>query len=54
MPINAMILCLIAGWGLKIKAEQFISNKFFAKLFDIGLKFVVPLIMLALLIIGLI
>ena len=54
MPINAMILCLVAGWGLKIEGKQFISNKLFAKLFDIGLKFVVPLIMFALLIIGLI
>ena len=53
MPLNALFLCIIAGWFLKIRGEQFISNRFLAKLFDIGLKYVVPLILVSLLYIGL-
>ena len=53
MPYNAFILCLIAGWFLKIKGEMFFKNKFFALFFDIGLKFIAPLVLLSLLIIGL-
>lgn len=53
MPINAFALCLITGWGLKLKGNMFIKNRFLAFLFDIGLKYIVPLIMLALLYIGL-
>lgn len=53
MPLNALFLCIIAGWFLKIRGEQFISNRFSAKLFDIGLKYVVPLILVSLLYIGL-
>ncbi len=53
MPLNALFLCLIAGWFLKIKGEQFIKNKFVSFLFDIGLKFVIPIILALLLYIGL-
>ena len=53
MPLNALFLCLIAGWFLKIKGEHFIQNKFFAFLFDIGLKYVIPVILVALLYVGL-
>ncbi len=53
MPLNALFLCIIAGWFLKIRGEQFISNRFLAKLFDIGLKYIVPLILVSLLYIGL-
>ena len=53
MPLNALFLCLIAGWFLKIKGEHFMQNKFFAFLFDIGLKYVIPVILVALLYVGL-
>lgn len=53
MPLNALFLCLIAGWFLKIRGEHFIQNKFLAKLFDIGLKYIVPIILASLLYIGL-
>lgn len=53
MPLNTMFLCLIAGWGLKIKGKMFIKNKIFAKLFDIGLKYVVPVVLVLLLYAGL-
>ena len=53
MPINALILCLLGGWFFKIKGSEFINNKFLASIFDIGLKFVVPIILAGLLYIGL-
>ena len=52
MPFNALAICLIATYGLKIKGNMFIKNSFLAKLFDIGLKYVIPVIMIGLLIIG--
>jgi NSS family neurotransmitter:Na+ symporter len=53
MPLNALFLCLIAGWFLKVRGSRFIQNKFFAILFDIGLKYVIPVILIALLYVGL-
>jgi len=53
MPLNAFFLCIVAGWFLKIRGEMFIKNKFLSKLFDFGLKFAAPLVLLLLLIIGL-
>ena len=53
MPFNAFFLCIVAGWFLKIKGNQFIQNKFFATAFDIGLKYIVPLILVLLLYVGL-
>ena len=53
MPLNALFLCLIAGWGLKIKGNMFINNKLLSMFFDIGLKFVVPIILVLLLYVGL-
>ena len=53
MPLNTLFLCIIAGWFLKIRGILFLQNKFFAKLFDIGLKYIVPLILISLLYIGL-
>ena len=54
MPINTLGACIIAGWMLKISGKDFIKNKLIAKLFDIGLKYVVPTILAGLLYIGLI
>lgn len=53
MPLNALCLCLIAGWALKIKGNMFIKNNLFAKLFDLVLRFVIPLTLIFLLYIGL-
>jgi NSS family neurotransmitter:Na+ symporter len=53
MPFNALVLCIIAGWFLKIKGSTFIQNRLFASLFDIALKYIVPIIMVTLLYIGL-
>ncbi len=54
MPINALVLCLVASFGLKIKGEMFISNKIISKLFDIGLRYIIPIVLLGVLIVGLI
>ena len=53
MPLNAFFLCVVSGWFLKIRGEEFIKNKFISKMFDIGLKFIVPAILLLLLYVGL-
>lgn len=53
MPINAFFLCLLGGWCFKIKGREFINNKFLAFIFDIGLKFIVPVILIGLIYIGL-
>ena len=53
MPLNTLIMCLVAGWGLKIQGSMFMQNKIFSFLFDVGLKFVVPLILVFLLYVGL-
>lgn len=53
MPLNTLVLCIIAGWCYKIKGSLFINNKFFAHLFDFCLKFVIPVVLAGLLYIGL-
>ena len=53
MPLNALFLCIIAGWFLKIRGNMFIQNSILAKFFDIGLKYIVPVILILLLYIGL-
>ena len=53
MPMNAFFVCIIAGWFLKLKGQTFVNNPIFALFFDIGLKFVVPIVLLLLVYIGL-
>ena len=53
MPVNALMICLIAGWFFKIKGEKFIKNKALQLMFDIGLRFVVPLALIGLMYVGL-
>ena len=53
LPLNTLFLCLIAGWYLKIKGADILKNKVFAMLFDIGLKFVVPIALISLMFLGL-
>lgn len=52
MPVNALFICIIAGWFLKIRGKSFIQNRVLAFLFDFGLKFGVPAILIALVYIG--
>lgn len=53
MPLNTFFICVVAGWFLKLRGIMFIRNKLFSKLFDFGLKYAVPVILLGLLYIGL-
>ena len=53
LPSNTLILCLISGWYLKIKGYKILKNKFSESLFDIGLKFIVPIALIFLIIAGL-
>ena len=53
LPFNSLILCLILGWRLKVDGNLFFKNTFLAKLFEIGLKYVVPIALIFLLYVGL-
>ena len=53
MPLNAFFMCIVAGWFMKVKGNMFINQKLLAKLFDFGLKLIVPVVLLGLLYIGL-
>jgi NSS family neurotransmitter:Na+ symporter len=53
MPLNTFILCIIAAWCLKIEGSMFLNNKLAIKLFDIGLKFIVPIVLLGVMYAGL-
>lgn len=53
LPLNTLILCLIGGWFLKIKGEMIIKNKILANCFTFGLKYVVPVLLIYLMIVGL-
>ena len=53
LPLNTLFLCLITGWGLKIKGEMFVGNKILARIFDFGLKFAVPIILVIMFHVGL-
>lgn len=53
LPLNALILCLISGWYLKIRGQNILKNKLAVILFDFGLKFAVPTALIFLIISGL-
>ena len=53
LPMNTLILCLISGWYIKIKGFTLLNNKILGLLFDIGLKYIVPIALVGLIFIGL-
>ena len=53
LPLNTLFLCLISGWYLKTKGDGLIKNKIFAGIFELGLKFLVPISLLLLMFMGL-
>ena len=53
LPLNTFFVCLITGWGLKIKGEMFFKTKLFRFLFYFGLKFAVPVVLLLMFYFGL-
>ena len=53
LPLNTLFLCIIVGWILKGGSITFIQNKFLEKIFNIGLKFVIPIVLVLLFYFGL-
>ncbi|MBR1908564.1 sodium-dependent transporter [bacterium] len=53
LPLNTLFVCLIGGWFLKIRGELIFKNKFLISVFNIGLRYVVPIFLIGLFIIGL-
>ncbi|MBR1753345.1 hypothetical protein IJ732_00780, partial [bacterium] len=53
LSLNTLILCLILGWYCKIDGSTFFNNKVLKLLFIIGLKYVVPIALVCLLVVGL-
>ena len=53
LPLNTLFLCLISGWYLKINGQNILKNKFAIILFDFGLKYIVPIALICLIIVGL-
>ena len=53
LPLNTLLLCLISGWYLKFDANKIIKNKICALLFNMGLRYVVPIALICLMLIGL-
>ena len=53
LPLNTLFLCLISGWYLKIRGNSIIKNSMLVLFFDFGLRFVVPIALICLIIMGL-
>ena len=53
LPLNTLILCVLAGWFLKIKGDLVFKNKFLIFMFNFGLKYIVPFVLVFLIYIGL-
>lgn len=53
LPLNTLFLCLVSGWYLKIRGNNIIKNSLLVLFFDFGLRFVVPIALICLIIMGL-
>lgn len=53
LPLNTLFLCLISGWYLRIRGNSIIKNSVLVLFFDFGLRFVVPIALIFLIIMGL-
>ena len=53
LPLNTLLLCVIAGWFLKIDGKMITKNPIFAYCFTFGLKYIIPIFLLILMIFGL-
>ena len=54
MPLNSIIICIIFGWFVKIKKVLIFKNEYIYKLFSALVKYIVPLVLTALMICGLV
>ena len=53
LPFNSFVICLLAGWGLKLSNDYIFKNQFLHKLFMFMIRFVLPVALLGLIIVGL-
>lgn len=53
LPLNTLLLCIVAGHFLKIKGEMIFKRKFLCTAFDFGLKILLPVILTVLTVSGL-
>ena len=53
LPLNTLFLCLISGWYMKIRGNSIIKNSVLVLFFDLGLRFVVPIALIFLIVMGL-
>lgn len=53
LPLNTLFLCLISGWYMKIRGNSIIKNSVLVLFFDLGLRFVVPIALICLIVMGL-
>ncbi|MDD3237285.1 MAG: sodium-dependent transporter [Candidatus Gastranaerophilales bacterium] len=53
MPLNTIIICIVVGWFMKPDFYTMLKNKPLAYIFNIGLKFIVPILLILLLLFGL-
>jgi len=54
MPLNSIIICIIFGWFVKIKKVLFFKNEHIYKVFSVLVKYIVPVVLTALMICGLV
>jgi SNF family Na+-dependent transporter len=54
MPLNSIIICIIFGWFVKIKKVLFFKNEHIYKVFSVLVKYIVPIVLTALMICGLV
>ena len=53
LPFNTLLICILAGWFVKSLWQKLFGNTFWGIVFNIILKFVVPIILICVLIAGL-
>ncbi|MBQ3311164.1 sodium-dependent transporter [bacterium] len=53
LPLNTLFMCFVAGWFLNVNGDMIFKNRVLVNVFNIGLKYVVPLILIFLIYIGL-
>ena len=53
LPFNTLLICILAGWFVKSLWQKLFGNTFWGIVFNIILKFVVPIILICVLVTGL-
>ena len=53
LPFNTLLICLLSGWCIKSLWKEILGENIFGYIFNILLKFVVPIILILVLVTGL-